>query len=99
MFRIGDAPACEDELRYGKNGLPENWEAVQCPVFAIGGWADSYRNFVLHMLQHLRVPRKGLIGPWLHDMPHVAYPGPQIDHLREMVRWWDYWFRADGRCW
>jgi hypothetical protein len=63
-------------------------------VFAIGGWADSYHNFVLHLLQHLRVPRKGLIGPWLHDMPHVAHPGPQIDHLREMVRWWDYWLKG-----
>ena len=80
---------------YWRQGsLDENWEAVQCPVFAIGGWADSYRNFVLHMLRHLRVPRKGLIGPWLHDMPHVAYPGPQIDHLREMVRWWDYWLKG-----
>jgi putative CocE/NonD family hydrolase len=80
---------------YWRQGsLNENWEAVQCPVFAIGGWADSYRNFVLHMLRHLRVPRKGLIGPWLHDMPHVARPGPQIDHLREMVRWWDYWLKG-----
>lgn len=79
---------------YWRQGsLSENWEAIQCPVFAIGGWADSYHNFVLHMLQHLRVPRKGLIGPWLHDMPHVAYPGPQIDHLQEMVRWWDYWLK------
>ena len=46
------------------------------------------------MLQHLRAPCKGLIGPWLHDMPHVARPGPQIDHLREMRRWWDYWLKG-----
>ena len=77
-----------------QGSLNEHWEAVRCPVFAIGGWADSYHNFVLHMLEHLRVPRKGLIGPWLHDMPHIAHPGPQIDHLREMVRWWDYWLKG-----
>jgi putative CocE/NonD family hydrolase len=77
-----------------QGSLCENWEAIRCPVFAIGGWADSYHNFVLHMMQHLRVPRKGLIGPWLHDIPHVAHPGPQIDHLREMVRWWDYWLKG-----
>ncbi len=77
-----------------QGSLNEHWEAIQCPVFAIGGWADSYHNFVLHMLQRLRVPCKGLIGPWLHDMPHVAHPGPQIDHLREMVRWWDYWLKG-----
>ncbi len=77
-----------------QGSLCENWEAIHCPVFAIGGWADSYHNFVLHMMQHLCVPRKGLIGPWLHDIPHVAHPGPQIDHLREVVRWWDYWLKG-----
>jgi putative CocE/NonD family hydrolase len=80
---------------YWQDGsLCEDWEAIQCPVFAIGGWADSYHDFVLRMLERLRVPRKGLIGPWLHDIPHVARPGPQIDHLREMVRWWDYWLKG-----
>lgn len=80
---------------YWQHGsLRGHWETIQCPVFAMGGWADSYHNFVLHLLQHLRVPRKGLIGPWLHDIPHVASPGPQIDHLREMVRWWDYWLKG-----
>lgn len=80
---------------YWQNGsLCEDWAAMQCPVFAIGGWADSYRDFVLQMLQNLRAPCKGLIGPWLHDMPHVARPGPQIDHLREMRRWWDYWLKG-----
>lgn len=77
-----------------RGSLSDNWEAIQCPVFAIGGWADSYHDFVLHLLQRLRTPRKGLIGPWLHDIPHAAYPGPQIDHLRELVRWWDYWLKG-----
>ncbi|MGE0683832.1 MAG: CocE/NonD family hydrolase [Candidatus Binatia bacterium] len=80
---------------YWRRGSPrDNWNAIRCPVFAIGGWADSYHDFVLHLLQHLRGPRKGLIGPWLHDIPHVASPGPQIDHLREMLRWWDYWLKG-----
>lgn len=80
---------------YWQNGsVCDNWEAIQCPVFAIGGWADSYHHFVLHLLEHLQVPCKGLIGPWLHDIPHVAQPGPQIDHLREMLRWWDYWLKG-----
>lgn len=80
---------------YWQNGsVCDNWEAIQCPVFAIGGWADSYHHFVLHLLEHLQVPCKGLIGPWLHDIPHVAQPGPQIDHLREMLHWWDYWLKG-----
>ena len=33
---------------YWQNGsLCDNWDAIQCPVFAIGGWADSYKDFVL----------------------------------------------------
>lgn len=29
----------------------------------------------------LRVPRKGLIGPWSHKYPHIAVPGPAIGPL------------------
>ena len=30
-----------------------------------------------------RGPRKGLIGPWAHDYPHVGAPGPAIGFLQE----------------
>ena len=80
---------------FWQNGsLCDNWESIVCPVFAIGGWADSYHDFVLHILEHLKAPRKGLIGPWLHDRPHTARPGPRIDFLHEMVRWWDHWLKG-----
>jgi predicted acyl esterase len=45
---------------YWQHGsLCQHWEAIQCPVFAIGGWADSYHNFVLHLLQHCAYRAKG----------------------------------------
>ncbi|MDX1524007.1 MAG: CocE/NonD family hydrolase, partial [Anaerolineae bacterium] len=37
---------------------------------------------------------KALIGPWVHAMPHQAYPGPNIDWLHEMVRFFDYWLKG-----
>ena len=46
------------------------------------------------MLEHLTVPRKGLIGPWAHAYPHFAFPGPQIGFLQEALRWWDHWLKG-----
>jgi predicted acyl esterase len=63
-------------------------------VYAIGGWTDAYKNSIPRLLQHLRVPRKGLIGPWGHAYPHFALPGPQIGFLQETLRWWDYWLKG-----
>jgi uncharacterized protein len=80
---------------YWKHGsVCENYEAIQCPVYAIGGWTDGYKNAIARLLEGLTVPRKGLIGPWAHSYPHFALPGPQIGFLQEMLRWWDYWLKG-----
>ncbi|WP_327124618.1 CocE/NonD family hydrolase [Nitrincola sp. A-D6] len=44
----------------------EDFAAIQCPVYAIGGWADGFTNSVFRLLENLEVPCKGLIGPWGH---------------------------------
>jgi putative CocE/NonD family hydrolase len=72
----------------------EDWNAIQCPVYAVGGWADGYSNAVFRMLAGLKVPRKGLVGPWGHGRPHFAVPGPQIGFLQECLRWWDHWLKG-----
>jgi putative CocE/NonD family hydrolase len=72
----------------------EDYGAIACPVFAVGGWTDGYSNAVPRLLQNLRGPRKGLIGPWAHAYPHFAKPGPQIGFLQEMLRWWDHWLKG-----
>lgn len=72
----------------------ENYASIACPVYVVGGWADGYTNSVLRLLEHLQVPRKGLIGPWSHDYAYEAIPGPQIGFLQECVRWWDYWLKG-----
>ena len=72
----------------------EDYAAVDCPVYAIGGWADGYTNAVLRLLQHLQVPRKGMIGPWGHTYPHMAAPGPAVGFLQEALRWWDHWLKG-----
>jgi len=80
---------------YWKHGsVCEDYSAIQCPVYAVGGWTDGYTNSILRLLERLQVPRKGLIGPWAHAYPHFALPGPQIGFLQEMLRWWDHWLKG-----
>jgi uncharacterized protein len=80
---------------YWKHGsVCEDYGAIEIPVYAVGGWADGYTNSVLRLLEGLRGPRKGLIGPWGHAFPHVAAPGPAIGFLRETLRWWDRWLKG-----
>ena len=71
----------------------ENYEDIQCAVYAVGGWADGYSNAVPRMLEGLNCPKKGLVGPWAHKYPNFALPGPRIGFLQEILRWWDYWLK------
>ncbi|MGW9188276.1 CocE/NonD family hydrolase [Streptomyces rubiginosohelvolus] len=75
--------------------LSEDYSALDCPVLASSGWADGYSNAVTRLLRHVDVPRKGLIGPWSHKLPHLGEPGPAIGYLQEVVRWWDHWLKGE----
>jgi predicted acyl esterase len=80
---------------YWKHGsVSENYGAITCPVYAIGGWADAYSNAIPRLLAGLKVPRKGLIGPWAHLYPHDGAPGPAVGFLQEALRWWDHWLKG-----
>ena len=72
----------------------EDYDRIRTPVYAIGGWADGYSNTVPRLVANLSCPRKGLIGPWAHNFPHDATPGPSIGFLQEAVRWWDHWLKG-----
>lgn len=72
----------------------EDYDAIQCPVMAVGGWADGFTNAVFRLMDRLSVPRQGLIGPWGHKYPHHGIPGPAIGFLQELLRWWDYWLKG-----
>lgn len=72
----------------------ENYSAIRCPVFAVGGWADGFTDAVFRLLKQLEVPRLGLIGPWGHKYPHLGIPGPAIGFLQEALRWWDHWLKG-----
>ncbi|MFN2332550.1 MAG: CocE/NonD family hydrolase [Halomonas sp.] len=80
---------------YWKHGsVCEDYAAIECPVYAVSGWADGYCNAVFRVLEGLSVPRKGLVGPWAHKYPHLGVPGPAIGFLQETLRWWDQWLKG-----
>ena len=64
----------------------EDYDAMTCPVFAVGGWSDGYRDMVLRLVEHVRSPVRGLIGPWGHTSPESGRPGPAVGFLQECVR-------------
>jgi putative CocE/NonD family hydrolase len=72
----------------------EDWSAIAVPVFAVSGWADGYCRSVFRLIENLKGPRKGLVGPWAHKYPHLGAPGPAIDFLGEELRWWDHWLKG-----
>jgi putative CocE/NonD family hydrolase len=80
---------------YWKHGsVCEDYAAIECPVYAVGGFVDGYTNAVPRLLEGLSGPRKGLIGPWAHAFPDDALPGPSVGFLQECVRWWDHWLKS-----
>jgi putative CocE/NonD family hydrolase len=92
----------EDWLRhqrrdaFWKHGsVNEDYSAIQCPVFAVGGYLDGYSNAIFRLLANLKVPRMGLVGPWAHAFPHLGVPDPQVNFLAEVVRWFDRWLKGE----
>lgn len=77
---------------YWKHGsVNENYSDIQIPVLTMSGWADAYPNAVFRLMNNLNVPKKAIVGPWAHEFPDLAIPGPQIGYLQEVLEWLDKW--------
>jgi uncharacterized protein len=72
----------------------EDYGAIQCPVLGVSGWADGYTAAVFRLAENLKVPCKGIVGPWGHLYPQRGVPDPAIGFLQEAVRWWDRWLKG-----
>jgi len=71
----------------------EDYSAIRAAVMTIGGWADNYMNAPAHLVHNAPMAR-AIVGPWVHQYPHTAVPGPRIDFLSEMKQWWDRWLKG-----
>ncbi|MEY4871963.1 MAG: hypothetical protein RLZZ563_1293, partial [Pseudomonadota bacterium] len=87
--------ALQERGAYWKHGsVGEDYARMQTPVLIWGGWADNYMNTVSHLVRNVPAPVKGIVGPWVHQYPHTAVPGPRVGFLQVALRWWDRWLKG-----
>ena len=87
--------ALQEKGPYWKHGsVSEDYGRMQVPVLIWGGWADNYMNTVDHLVRNVPAVCQGVVGPWVHQYPHTAVPGPQVGFLQMAVRWWDRWLKG-----
>jgi predicted acyl esterase len=84
---------------YWRHGsLRPAYHRIITPTMLVGGWADGYRNNTFRTFRALHdagTPARLLVGPWSHQSTATARPGPHLDLVPEMVRWFDRWLRDD----
>jgi len=84
---------------YWRHGsLRPAYERITCPTMLVGGWADGYRNDTFRTVQAMReagTPHRLLLGPWSHMSTATSLPGPHLDLVPVMARWWDRWLRDE----
>lgn len=81
--------------RYWRFGsLRPDYDAIECPVMIIAGWADGYRNNSFRTFEALRCPKRLIFGPWAHAATDTSLPGPNHDLIPEHLKWWDHWLKG-----
>ncbi len=86
---------------YWRHGsLAPDYDALDCAVFAVGGWNDSYVDPAFRMQERCRaIPIRTLVGNWVHSFPDDAYPGPNVNWLHEAIRFFGAHLRGDPSGW
>lgn len=80
---------------WAAGSVAERYADMQVPMYASCGLADpGYAVCTPRMLESYGGPRKLLLGPWAHRMPHMPIPGPGVDFLGGAIRWLDHWLKG-----
>jgi uncharacterized protein len=82
------------DIYWKRGSVCEDFSKIKAATLAVGGWGDAYKNAVSRLVQGIKAPVKGIVGPWVHKYPHFAVPNPQIGFLQEALRWWDRWLKG-----
>ncbi len=83
-----------------RGSLAPDYDAIDCAVFAIAGWCDSYVDPAFRMQERCSGARiRTLVGNWGHSFPDDASPGPNLNWLHEAVRFFGAHLRRDPTGW
>ncbi len=80
----------EGSVRYGLGD-------IRAATYIIGGWHDIFVSDPFYMYMNLSsdTPKKLMMGPYLHIAPNIGAPGERVDHLHEIVRWFDLYLKGE----
>lgn len=67
-------------------------EEVTTPAFVVSGWRDYFPTPTLTFARELPGPKRALLGPWRHAMPHRARE-TTIDFRPQVVEWFDHFLK------
>jgi putative CocE/NonD family hydrolase len=81
---------------YWRQGsIAPDYGRIEAAILQLAGWADEYVDAALRIQARCTsaAARRTIVGPWVHGLPDHAYPGPNVDWLHELIRWFDRWLR------
>lgn len=84
-----------------RGSLAPDYGALDCAVFQVAGWTDAYPDAAFRIQERCvdAASVRTLVGNWVHSYPDDAYPGPNLDWLREMVRFFDRYLKDVDNGW
>jgi len=81
---------------YWRHGsVRPDYDRIICPTMIVAGWADGYTNIVFRGFDALSCPKRVILGPWGHGSTATALPGPHIDLVPELIRWFRRWLAGE----
>jgi predicted acyl esterase len=82
---------------YWRHGsVRPDYGRIACPTMIVAGWADGYTNIVFRGFEALSCPKRVILGPWGHGSTATALPGPHIDLVPELIRWFRRWLAGEA---
>ncbi len=83
-----------------RGSLAPEYGALECAVFQVAGWTDAYPDAAFRIQERCtNAAVRTLVGNWVHSYPDDAYPGPNLDWLHELVRYFDRYLKARDNGW
>lgn len=65
---------------------------IDVPMLAVGGWRDPYTTDTVRFFEAVDAPKRLLLGPWRHAMPHRGRES-SIDFRRQVRDWFDHYLK------